>query len=416
MSKSNPERSALRLLQGSNFAALFDVYVEHLVSRGYAASTFEIYLRGVAHFLHWVGGRCRGVVGIDAATVNRFVNRHLSHCHCGQQYARNRTISRQALALLLSVLRERSAVTVQTPAAGTMEAELADFERYLTDVCGLMPSTRSNYLWVVRRFLSQRFGARTVRIEALTPQDIRAFVARSSAHRSPISTRAIGVGVRSYLRFKAVGGVSVERLCAAIPEAARWRLSGLPRSLMPEEIERLLGAFDRKDSQGQRDYAMARCLVDLGLRAGETARLQLDDVNWRAATLQIPGKGRRVQILPLPPRLGDALAQYLRHGRPSTGSRAVFIRVSAPRNRPVTADTVRKVMSRAAHRCGLGASWKGTHRLRHSMAARLLNRGATLKAIADILRHRSFNTTRIYAKLDLPALRTVVLPWPGRPV
>jgi integrase/recombinase XerD len=395
---------------------LFDLYVERLASRGYAAATFDIYLRGVVHFLHWLDGKCRGVVGIDAATVDRFVNSHLSHCHCGRQYAHNRTIARQALALLLEMLREGSAVTVQAPAAGTMEAELADFEGHLTDVCGLTSMTRGNYVWVVRRFLSQRFGARTVHIEALTPQDIRAFVAQSSAHRSPISTRAIGVGLRSYLRFKAVGGASVERLCAAIPEAARWRLSGLPRSLMPEEIERLLGAFDRTDPQGQRDYAMARCLVDLGLRAGETARLQLDDVNWRAATLQIPGKGRRVQILPLPQRLGDALAQYLRHGRPSTASRSVFIRVSAPRNRPVTADTVRKVMSRAAHRCGLGASWKGTHRLRHSMAARLLNRGATLKAIADILRHRSFNTTRIYAKIDLPALRTVVLPWPGRPL
>jgi len=307
-------------------------------------------------------------------------------------------------------------VTVQTPAAGTMEAELADFERYLTDVCGLMPITRGKYLWVVRGFLWQRFGARTVSLEAVTPQDIRAFVARSSAHRAPISTREIGVGLRSYLRFQAVGGASVERLCAAIPGVARWRLSGLPHALMPEEIERLLGAFDRTHPEGQRDYAMARCLVDLGLRAGETARLQLDDVDWRAATLQIPGKGRRVQILPLPQRLGEALAQYLRHGRPSTASRAVFIRLRAPRNRPVTADTVRKVMCSAAHRCGLGASWKGTHRLRHSMAARLLNRGATLKAIADILRHRSFNTTRIYAKIDLPTLRTVVLPWPGRPV
>jgi|SRR5579862_828058 len=98
MSKSTPEGSAVRLLQGSNFTTLFDVYVERLVSSGYAASTFEIYLRGVVHFLHWFGGRCRDVVGIDAATVNRFVNRHLSHCHCGQQYARNRTISRQALA------------------------------------------------------------------------------------------------------------------------------------------------------------------------------------------------------------------------------------------------------------------------------------------------------------------------------
>jgi hypothetical protein len=93
MSQSAPERSALRLLQGSNFVTLFDVYVEHLVSRGYAASTFDIYLRGVVHFLHWLDRRCRGVVGIDVATVDRFVNRHLSHCRCAKEYARNRTIA-----------------------------------------------------------------------------------------------------------------------------------------------------------------------------------------------------------------------------------------------------------------------------------------------------------------------------------
>lgn len=202
-------------------------------------------------------------------------------------------------------------------------------------------------------------------------------------------------------------------LAAALPRVAQWRLSALPRNLSAQEIEQLLGAFDRRIATGRRDYAIARCYIDLGLRTTEIVRLRLEDLDWREGRLRIRGKSRRTDVLPLPTPTGRAIAAYLRAGRPHTASRALFVRHRPPHDTPATADTIRGAIRNAALRCGLAGRLTGTHVLRHTLACRLVQGGASFKAIADILRHRSLDTTTIYAKVDLAALATVAAPWPG---
>lgn len=176
----------------------------------------------------------------------------------------------------------------------------------------------------------------------------------------------------------------------------------------------MFGAIGRHNANGRRNYAIARCLVDLGLRAGEVARLRLDDLNWRDATLRITNnKSRRVDLLPLPVKTGQAIVEYLRHSRPPTSAgRALFVRHVAPLDRPIGPGIVRAAVRGAYLRSGWPYS-QGTHVLRHSTASRLLQAGTPLKHIADILRHRSVDTTLIYTKVDLDKLATVALPWPG---
>ena len=160
---------------------------------------------------------------------------------------------------------------------------------------------------------------------------------------------------------------------------------------------------------------MARCLVDLGLRVGEVARLKLEHFDWRQGTLQIVGsKGRRADVLPLPVQTGRAIVQYLRDARPKCPSRALFVRYMAPLDRPLTTAIVGWAMRCAYARAGLSKPYPGSHALRHSFACRLLDAGASLKEIADVLRHRSLNSTTIYTKVDLKRLIAVALPWPGR--
>ena len=221
--------------------------------------------------------------------------------------------------------------------------------------------------------------------------------------------------VRSYLRFRALRHADpIEALNAAIPTAAHWPLAALPEYLSPEEFAKLMSAFDQDEPQRQRDYAMVRCLVDLGLRSCEVAALHLNDIDWKTGTLTIgSGKSHRVDILPLPAITGQAIANYLHKGRPTTVSRAVFIRYRAPLDVPIDAGVIRSVVRQAAARSGLTGRLNGPHRLRHSAATRMLQSGATLKEIADILRHRSFDTTAIYAKVDLPRLISIAQPWPG---
>ena len=175
-----------------------------------------------------------------------------------------------------------------------------------------------------------------------------------------------------------------------------------------------MAGFDRRLPQQQRDYAIVRCLVDLGLRACEVAALRLDDIDWKNGTLTVrTGKSQRSDVLPLPSATGRAIAEYLHKARPATESRAVFVRHRAPLHLPVNASVIRSVVRQAAVRSGLSHRLHSPHRLRHTAATRMLHRGASLKQIADILRHRSLDTTAIYAKVDVPRLAAIAQPWPG---
>jgi integrase len=201
-------------------------------------------------------------------------------------------------------------------------------------------------------------------------------------------------------------------LIGVLSYPANWQLSSLPKTLTAEEVEQLIDSLGQAGRSMRRADAIVRCVLDLGLRSGEVARIGLDDIDWRAGTLTLRHtKGRRVDVLPLPVATGKAIAAYLKHERPKTSNRAVFVRHVAPRDVPVGPDLVRKTIRQAFARAGL--PYTRSHLLRHTMANRLLAAGSSLKEVADVLRHRSLNTTMIYAKLDSRRLSEVALPWPG---
>lgn len=219
--------------------------------------------------------------------------------------------------------------------------------------------------------------------------------------------------MRCYLQFRVLAGDPVELLSGTIPRPANRRLVTLPVVLSKAEVKQLLASFDESLPSVRRAYAMVRCLADLGLRASEVVHLHLDDIDWYAGTLRlVKGKCRRTDVLPLPVETGRAIAEYLRVERPPTTSRAVFVRHVAPYDKPIGVGVVITAVKAAYRRCG----WTHTrpHILRHSVASQLLQEGIPLKEISDILRHRSLNTSTIYAKVDTTRLSAVALPWPGR--
>jgi site-specific recombinase XerD len=190
-------------------------------------------------------------------------------------------------------------------------------------------------------------------------------------------------------------------------------LAKLPRSLSDEQVRALLAAFDKSTATGLRDHAIALCFLELGLRAGEVAAIELDDIDWEAGTLRIAeGKSHRGRMLPLPKASGRAIVSYLRKGRPATLTRSLFVRHRVPAGKAMAAELVRGAMRRAYAKGGLPAEWTGTHLLRHTAATRMIQGGASLKQIADVLGHQSIDTTMIYTKVDVPALRMVSMPWP----
>jgi site-specific recombinase XerD len=219
--------------------------------------------------------------------------------------------------------------------------------------------------------------------------------------------------LRSFFRFLYQRGDTTGDFAAALPMIAYWRLSNIPKFLEPEEVERILDNCDRSTITGQRDYTVLLLLARLGLRGGEVANMVPDDIHWAAGEIVVRGKSAREDRMPLPQDVGGALATYLRHGRPRCTSRRVFIRARAPYQGFSSPVAVCDIVRRALSRAGLNPGFKGAHLLRHSLATHMLRKGNSLAEIGEVLRHQLPNTTEIYAKVDLGALRALAQPWKG---
>lgn len=323
--------------------------------------------------------------------------------------------------MLLLVLRTQGLIPPAPPpprARVPAEAIVEDFRAHLERHQALRPSVRRAYSREALGLLRRTFGSRgAIRWKRLTPACVAGFVTWRAHGLKPRTAHAIGTCTRSFLRYAALRGWVDGGLVQAVPRPALWTLADVPRTLTGAQLQRLLAAFDRRRPVGRRDAAMALLMAQLGLRRGEVAGLQLDDVDWRAGALRLQRtKVRRAQALPLPPDVGRALSGYLRRGRPPSASRSVFLTHCTPKGRPLTPGGVGSALKLAFARAGLAVPTvpsSGTHVLRHTAASRMLAGGASLKEVADVLRHRSLSTTALYAKVDVGRLREVALPWPG---
>jgi integrase len=245
----------------------------------------------------------------------------------------------------------------------------------------------------------------------LTAAEVSKAVLGEVASRSPASVRRYGCALRSFLRYCYLAGLIEHDLSAAALPVSGRRRSLLPQGIGPAQAKALLGACDRRRATGRRDYAVIVLMLRLGLRAGEVAALRLEDLDWRAGQLTVHGKGGRVDELPLPVDVGEAIAAYLRRGRPREATvRQVFLRVAPPQV-AMTRGGVTAIVAGAARRAGLGVV--RPHRLRHTAASDMLRSGAPLAEIGQVLRHRSAGSTAIYARVDVERLRTIAQPWPS---
>ncbi len=398
-------------LEHSILQGYVTAYGDHLHRGRYAPNTRRVYLCCVAHFAHWLTFENHPLRAVSEVAVSRFVAEHLPRCDCPYPVRRIPHEIRAALGQLLRVLRAEGAIPSDAAPDTHLARELAQFEAHMRDSGGLALNTRQQRCRIVAQFLAGLFQTGPILIPAIEPTAIQQFVLGNGAGWSAGTIGVIGGAIGGYLRFRAMVGDRVTALLAVIPRAAHWRLASLPEVLSDAEIDELLGSFDAPFRSHRRAFAMVRCLTDLGLRCSEVANLRLDDINWNDGTLRLTGtKTRRVDTLPLPAATGASIAAYLRDERPRTSNRAIFVRHVAPYDTPIDRGAVQRAVRAAYQRCG----WKRSrvHILRHSVASRLLRAGTPMKEIADVLRHRSLDTSAIYTKVDLSRLASVALPWP----
>lgn len=379
-----------------------------LASRGYARSTARDKLRLLAHLSEWFGQRNLSVAELDEEAIERFRRHRLRQGRVDRATA---PTCRGLLAFL------RASGHVGTPneviAHSALDRLAHDYTDYLIRERGLAPVTLLNYVPIARSFLRERFGDAAPQLGALCARDVHRFVLYQSRTVSRRRAQLTVTALRSFLRFLHVRGEITTALASVVPTVASWRLTELPKALPAAEVERLLDGCDRGTPAGRRDYAILLFLARLGLRAGEVVAMTLDDIDWETGVVSVRGKGARHEPLPLPHDVGEALVDYLRYVRPQCETRRVFVRLHAPRRGFASSCAIDDIVDRALTRAGLAPAFKGAHLLRHSLATRLLKHGASLGEIGELLRHRRPETTQIYAKVDLAALRALAQPWLG---
>ncbi len=397
----------LRRHQSRLLGPYLDSFVAQSGNLGYPRQSVRHQCHVVGRFSDWLERRRLGAGDIDASIVELHVR--------GRRRA-GREGEAATLQRFLDHLQTRGVIRppASRPRRSASDVLLDRFEEHQTVQRRVLPATAAYYASFAREFLSDRHPDGVPRVRDLRAADVSKFVVTWTRTHPAGRARLLVTALRSFFRFLVQHGEIDVDLAPAVPSVAGWRLAGLPKYLPAEQVERLLASCDRSTAEGRRDYAILVLLARLGVRAREVARLDLDDVDWRAGELVVRGKRSREDRLPLVPEVGEALAEYLRHGRPACATRRVFVRLRAPIRAIGEQGTVSTIVCAALRRAGLDPPAKGAHTLRHSLATRMLGGGASMAEIAEVLRHRSPQTTEIYAKVDFGALRSLALRWPTK--
>jgi len=379
-------------------------FAVELLRQGYSRGGADQHVCFIAHLDRWMLGEGIGVGELSESVMHRYLGERRAAGY--REY-----VSVKALAPLLDYLTPLGVLpAAELVARGPVEELLDCYRRYLLVERGLTAGTVRGYVDNVRPFVAGRLRGNTLDLAGIDAAAVTGFVREACPGRAVGSAKLIVCALRSLLRWLHLTGQVPTPLAAAVPAVAGWKLSGLPKGLEPGQLARLLASCDRSTATGRRDYAVLLLLSRLGLRAGEVARLGLDDIDWRRGELIITGKGNRSEKLPLPTDVGTAITAYLRHGRPPAAEgRSVFVRVHAPLQ-ALTTGGVTMIVFDAAQRAGLEKMH--AHRLRHTAATAMLRAGSPLLEVGQVLRHRSVLSTAIYAKVDQEALSVLARPWP----
>jgi site-specific recombinase XerD len=384
-----------------------DAFATLLLQAQYAPNNIRHLIRVVTDLSLWLQ-RCRTDVSrLDERTLARFLKAR-------QRYDPVRRGDAAAVRKMLELLREQGVAQTVRPRKDSRACHPTeeDFERFLRQERRLSLASVLNIMPFVREFLDERFSSGHVALKELRAADVTGFALRRAGRLGPKRAGIMVWALRSFFRFLRLRGLTDTDLAGAVPTVPQRRWSSLPKFIDADKVEQLIKSCDRHTATGRRDHAILLLLARLGLRSGEVAALSLEDIDWQTGVICVRGKGSRIDRLPLPEDVGRALVAYLRRGRPRCATRRVFLTTRAPVGPFTGQSSVGCIVTRAVKRVGLEPAHKGAHLLRHSLATGMLRRGASLAEIGELLRHRHPDTTVIYAKVDIDALRVLAQPWP----
>jgi len=388
-----------------------NVFLQYLENNGYSPGTIHQYLGAVLHFSRWQRQKGRSCVNAQQSDKADFIGMHLATCQCPGAFPRSKKPIAAALSHWLRLVDHRGENSINV---SELDNLVIAFDQYLKDVSGLAPATRLYRCRYATEFLIWISNKPSIELKSLSFENVSSYISQRANEVSLETTASIACALNCFLRYLSTQGICsvCSSLCVPHPKLLFHLPSKKP--LSTDELSRLLAAIDRSYPVGKRDYAIMRCLIDLGLRTSEVAELRLNNIDWKnkVLTLNCP-KLRQQRKLPIPDTLLLALIDYIIDARPETSALSVFVYHRAPFGQAVEVSTIRGVARRALAKAGFPSSQSQVHRLRYTMATRLLTSEVSLKTIADVLGHQCINTTTRYTYINRKQLLTIALPWPG---
>jgi integrase/recombinase XerD len=388
-----------------------DVFAEHVTKQGYALSSISAQVRLVAFFSRWLKDRGIELHNIKPEHVGQYLLYRL-------QRVKPRDGDACTLNHLIDFLCNNNLIPlpkVSAPQLTAVETCLKEYEQYLRKDRCLAEATIINYAPFIQCFLQDCFNNKAVTLSRLSSRDVVQFVQRQALRLHRKRAKIMTTALRSFLSYALYLGDVVLDLAAAVPIVPNWSMPSIPRAISTKQVQQLLISIDRSTAIGRRDFAILLLLARLGLRASEVAFLELNDINWEAGTVRVKSKGGIHNEFPLSQEVGKSIAAYLRDGRPLSASRRVFLRAKAPIDGFRGVSSVSCIVRHALIRADINTPTYGAHQFRHGLATEMLRQGASLGEIGDVLGHRHPQTTKIYTKVDIEALRTLASPWLGVP-
>ena len=387
-------------------------FVADLRAAGYARNTLSAKRVTLERFISWRGRRKRTSHEPTESEISEFLTK------APQGDRSRRSVASRALFGFLDNLRRRNVVTncAPQPPETVSSALVKRYADFLRNEKGLAELSLKVYLPVAEdllHYLEEGHGIRSVR--RLNASLLRAFLFERAQARSSECVRLLATSLRSFLRFLHAQDEIPKDLTAAIPTVRRWTQPDIPKKLTPAEVSQVLEAPDQDTATGRRNYAILLLLARLGLRSSEILSLELGDVRWRTGEIVIRGKGNRQDLMPLPREVGAAIASYLRLDRGIRATRRVFLRTIAPRVPLTGPASIGHIVRRTMTEAGVERPMQiAAHLFRHTLASKMLQQGASLREISEVLRHQAQTSTEIYAKIDMRALQEVARPWPAQ--
>ncbi len=386
----------------------FDTFVNHLVEQGYCRQYIGAQIRMAANFSQWLQ--------VEKISASEVTQEHVKEYF--QAFNRQMLVKRGQFATLRRLVESLQQFGIclpsNPPVSRTFIQVIIDsYGCYLIDDKGLSNKTLTQYKPFIEHFLKQCFNQGPIVLSALSGKDIIDFIKHQANTLSTVRAKVATNALRSFLRYAVYHGDINVDLIEAVPTVASWSMTGIPKAISPEHIQAVLTHCDRDTQIGRRDYAILTILKHLGLRSGEIVALTLDDINWDVGSITVNGKGGQSACLPLPTEVGEAIADYLQQGRKNGRERTLFLRTIAPVRGLGAQQTIGTIVNAAITRADVNTPSRGANQFRHAVATNLLRHGATLNEIGRLLRHKHTKTTNIYAKVDIEALRTLGMPWPG---